>query len=145
MVVVKLFVSSRAGVLAPLGVAARVTPQNIGVTSLAGFTYRRERAASGAFFRAIDIERSNARSLGELVRAVPGVSIASDAILVARDGQTCAPAYFIDGASLGDNAHATAAAIPVGRIFGVEVYSRDVPSVFGDSRGCGAIVIWTKP
>ena len=86
------------------------------------------------------------RRIEKAVRAVPGVSIASDAILVARDGQTaCAPAYFIDGAALGDNAHATAAAIPLSRIFGVEFYSREVPSVFADSRGCGAIVIWTKP
>lgn len=144
MVVVKLFVSARTGVLAPLGVAARVTPQNIGVTSLAGFTYRRERAVSGSFFRAIDIERSVARSLGEVVRAVPGVTVSSDTILVARDGRSCSPAYYIDGVSLGDQAQATAAAIPLGRIFGVEVYTRDVPTTFADAKGCGVVVIWTK-
>lgn len=151
MVVVKLFVSARNGVLAPLGVAARVLPQTIGVGSLAGFTYRRERALGGTFIRGSDVAASGAKSLADVVRSVPGVSI-SDAptpgtVAIARDGRPgCAPRYFVDGAQLGSDLRTTIDALRFDRLFGVEVYTRevDVPSVFADGAPCAVIVIWTN-
>ncbi len=151
LVLVRLFVSAKAGVLAPLGVSARVSPQQIGVTSLSGFTYRRERAQGGTFFRAGDIERSAAHSIAELVRAVEGISVtdvpAANTIVMAEPGEArCAPAYYIDGARLGASPQATIAALPLDRVFGVEVYVRasEIPNVFAEGGECGVIVIWTK-
>ncbi|HEY9228460.1 MAG TPA: carboxypeptidase-like regulatory domain-containing protein [Gemmatimonadaceae bacterium] len=134
MVVVKLFVSARNGVLAPLGVAARLLPQNIGLASLAGFTYRRERAVGGSFFRGADIERANVRSVSEVVSSVPGLAA------------NCAPTHYIDGARLAANIPATLAALSPSQVFGVEVYVReaDFPPVFADGAGCALVVIWTK-
>jgi len=154
LVLVKLFVSARDGVLAPLGVVARVLPQSVGLASLAGFTYRRERAQGGTFFRAADIERSNARSLPELLRSVEGVSVtdtpAPGTITVTRTDRgttsSCAPAYYLDGRMLTGNVTTTIAALPMSRIFGVEVYSRasEIPHVFTDAGACGLVVVWTK-
>jgi hypothetical protein len=151
MVVVKLFVSAQNGVLAPLGVAARVLPQAIGVGSLAGFTYRRERALGGTFIRGSDIAASGAKSLADVVRSVPGISI-SDAptpgtVAIARDGRpACAPRYFVDGVQLGSDPRATIDALRLDRLFGLEVYTReiDVPSVFADGAPCAVIVVWTN-
>jgi hypothetical protein len=127
-VVVKLFVSGRQGVLAPLGIAARVLPQQIGLTSVAGFTYRRERAQAGRFFRAEDIERAGARSIVDLMRSVEMPA-------------GCTPTYYLDGARLSNRPE-----VAIGTIFGVEIYSRDadVPELFADSGACALVVIWTK-
>jgi hypothetical protein len=128
MVVVKLFVSGSQGVLAPLGVAARVLPQQIGLTSLAGFTYRRERAQGGIFLRAEDIERTGARSVVDLLRA---------AALPAG----CTPTYYLDGSRLTNRPD-----VVMGRVFGVEIYTREseVPEVFADAGACAVVVIWTR-
>jgi hypothetical protein len=151
MIVVKLFVSTTTGVLAPLGVAARLVPQNIGVASLAGFTYRRERAVGGTFIRGSDITASGARSLADVVRSIPGVSIsdtpAPRTIAVAREGRApCAPAFYVDGVRLGEDPRSTIDGLRFDRLFGVEVYTResDVPSIFADGAPCAAIVIWTN-
>jgi hypothetical protein len=150
MVVVKLFVSAREGLLAPLGVAARVLPQNVGLTSMSGFTYRRERAQAGSFLDSRDIERTGAASLADLVRTVRGVAITnkpSPGTIALSRGETltCAPAFYVDGVLIGDAA--TIAALSPDRVFGVEVYTTEaeIPSVFSDARGCGAIVVWMKP
>jgi hypothetical protein len=128
LIVVKLFVSGRQGVLAPLGVAARVLPQQIGLTSLAGFTYRRERAQGGTFYRAEDLARTGARSIVDLVRA-------------AELAAGCTPAYYLDGARLAEKPD-----VAVSAVFGVEIYARDteVPELFAESATCAAVVIWTK-
>jgi hypothetical protein len=152
MIVVKLFVSAHGGVLAPLGIAARVLPQHIGLASFAGFTYRRERAQGGVFLRAIDIETKAVRSFADLVGTIQGVSIADEpapgTIVFPRTGaeRACVPDYYLDGAAVTGNAQATIAAIPLDRIFGVEIYHKkaDIPGVFGDAGGCGVIVVWRK-
>jgi hypothetical protein len=134
MVVVKLFVSGRQGVLAPLGVASRVLPQHIGVNSLAGFTYRRERAQAGTFFRAADVERLGARGLGDLLRTVDGFR--SD----------CTPTYYLDGTRLTNDVQPTVGRLPIGNLFGVEAYARaaDVPDIYADPASCAVVVLWTK-
>jgi TonB-dependent Receptor Plug Domain len=151
MIVVKLFVSAKTGVLAPLGVAARLMPQNIGVASLAGFTYRRERAVGGTFLRGSDIAASGAKSLADVVRSIPGVSISDTptpgTIAITREGRApCTPVYHVDGVRLGDDPRSTIGALAFDRLFGVELYTResDVPSVFADGAPCAVIVIWTN-
>jgi len=128
LVVVKLFVSGRQGVLAPLGVAARVLPQHIGLTSLAGFTYRRERAQGGRFFRADEIVRSGAQSIIDLLRT-------------SELPVGCTATFYLDGNRLTKNPD-----VAPGRVFGVEVYTSDadIPELFADSGTCAVVVIWTK-
>ncbi len=134
MVVVKLFISGRQGVLAPLGVAARVSPQQIGLTSLAGFAYRRERAQGGTFLRAADIERTGAQSVTDLVRAAGGAP------------SRCTPTYYLDGTRLTGGSPAGISGLPMSRIFGVEIYTReaDIPALFADATACALVVVWTK-
>jgi hypothetical protein len=134
LVIVKLFVSGRRGVLAPIGVASRVLPQHISVTSLAGFTYRRERAQGGSFFRAVDIERTNVASLTDLTKSVAGMPAA------------CAPTYYLDGTRLGEQSQARLASLPLSSVFGVEIYTRpaDFPELFTDTNTCALVIVWTK-
>jgi hypothetical protein len=130
LILVKLFVSSQQGVLAPLGIVARLSPQNVGTSTPAGFTYRRERGQGGTFFRDLDIQKLAPLSFADLVKDV---------------APRCAPTYYLDGAVLSVGAQATIDAIALTRIFGVEVYTRaaDVPAVFVDPGGCGVIAVWT--
>ena len=151
MVVVKLFVSAQNGVLAPLGVAARLLPQSIGIGSMAGFTYRRERALGGTFIRGGESTARGVKSLADVVRAVPGIAIADaptrGTIRVVRDGRAaCTPTYYVDGVRLGDDSRGTIDALPLDRLFGVEVYTResDIPSIFGDGSPCAVVVVWTN-
>jgi len=141
LVFVKLFVSARKPVTAPLGVAARLLPQQVGLTTLAGFTYRRERALGGEFFQMSDIQRVGARSLPDLLRHVDGIVIGENgSISMRRDSGTCAPVYFIDGK------RAATASVSIANVFGVEVYTKDSenPPVFSEVKGCGVIVVWTR-
>ena len=128
MVIVKLFVSGRQGVLAPLGVAARVLPQQIGLTSLAGFTYRRERAQGGTFLRAEDIERAGAQSIVDLLRS-------------AELPAGCTPTYYLDGNRLSAKPE-----LVLSSVFGTEIYTREseVPELFAETGACAIVVIWTK-
>ena len=153
LVAVKVFVSPTQAVMAPLGVVARVMPKSIGATSLAGFTYRRERKIAGAFFRRDDIARLGARRVADLVRPLAGVRIEGIApadtitFLQADDLPRCRPLYFVDGKLVTGDARAAAEAITMDRVFGVEVYvnAADVPAVYADLAGdCGVIAMWTK-
>jgi hypothetical protein len=157
LVLVKLFVSAREGVLAPIGVAARIRPQQIGPSSIAGFTYRRERGQSGRFFRAVDIERGGARSLADVLRGVNGVTIVdtpAPGTVVFRGGTLgtrendarCTPVYYLDGRAVTGDDRSTMSSLPADRIFGVEVYlsAADIPAPYTDVVGCGLVVVWTK-
>jgi hypothetical protein len=140
LVFVKLFVSAREPVMAPLGIAARLLPQQVGLSTRAGFTYRRERALGGEFFRVSDIERLGARTLADLVRGVENVVIEDRAIRMQRAGATCTPIYFVDGA------RSPAATVSISNVFGVEIYAKEseIPQLFTDATGCGVIVVWTR-
>ena len=151
---VRLFVSAKEALLAPLGVRARVLPTTFGVRDRGGFTYRRERADGGTFFGADEIASSGARSLAELVGGVPGIlssgATAGDTITVLPDNDLprCRPVYYIDGVAVSANVEARLRALAADRLFGVEVYARpaDVPPIFtGALETCGLIAIWTKP
>ncbi|MES2521610.1 MAG: carboxypeptidase-like regulatory domain-containing protein [Gemmatimonadota bacterium] len=157
LVLVKLFVSARQGVLAPLAVAARVLPQNVGPSSIAGFTYRRERAQGGTFLRVSDIERTGAATLADVLRTVSGVSVVDTptpgTIVVGGTGSgagssagRCTPMYVVDGSAASGNARTTMPSVPLERIFGIEVYTNaaEIPAAFTDTAACGLIVIWTR-
>jgi hypothetical protein len=152
LILVKLFVSSQQGVLAPLGIVARLSPQNVGVSSRAGFTYRRERGLGGSFIRDLDIQRKAPLSFADLMKNVEGIAlvdvpVAGSILVVGASGApACAATYFLDGVPLAPaGAQAIIAAIPLTRIFGVEVYTResDIPSIFADPGRCGVIAVWT--
>jgi hypothetical protein len=153
MVVVRFSLATRGGVLAPLGVAARILPQKIGVASRGGFTYRRERGQGGAFFRAADIERLGARSIIDVVRGVDGIGITdaprTGTIVIEQPGAAprCTPVFYLDGRELGETAQSVIAEVPMTRVFGVEVYAKssEIPGLFVDAGRCGVIVVWTKP
>jgi hypothetical protein len=153
LVFVRYFVSSREALLAPLGIRARVLPTTFTITDRGGFTYRRERAGGGVFYRAEEIAASGARSLGELVRRIPGIQVdgaaPADAItfLPAEDLPRCRPVFYIDGHPAAGDIQETVRAIPPSRMFGVEVYAQpaDVPPGFtAANENCGLIAIWTK-
>jgi hypothetical protein len=153
MVVVKVFVSAVQAVMTPLGVTARIVPQELSVGSLAGFTYRRERALGGTFFGVGEIQRAGVSRLADLIRSLDGVRMAgaapTDTVTFLRgdDLPRCRPMYFIDGEPVTGNVESAIAALAMDRVFGVEVYSRpaDVPAVFADAAAeCGAIAIWMK-
>ena len=152
LVFVRFFVSSREALLAPLGIRARVLPTTFAITDRGGFTYRRERAGGGVFFRAEEIQASGARTLAELVRRVPGIQSSGSApaetitILPADDLPRCRPVYYVDGAPAAGDVEATVRALPLERMFGVEVYAlpADIPSAFvAANQNCGLIAIWT--
>lgn len=153
MVVVKFFVSPTLPVIIPLAVATRVFPQTFGITSLGGFTYRRERALGGTFFRTDEIEKSGARTVSDLVRTLAHVQVVgaapTDTVTFMRgdDLPRCRPLYFIDGTPVATNVEATIGAITMDRVFGVEVYTKqsEIPAVFADAgTDCGLVAIWLK-
>ena len=153
LVFVRFSVSSREALLAPLGVRARVKPTTFAITELGGFTYRRERAGGGVFFRAEEIAASGAQTLGGLLRGVPGVVVdatgPAEAIMLlpAEDLPRCKPTYYVDGAAAAGDVETSVRAISLNRMFGVEVYAlpADVPPGFvAANENCGLIAIWTK-
>jgi hypothetical protein len=155
LVLVKLFVSARTGVLTPLGIAARVRPQHVGPASIAGFTYRRERAQGGTFLRAADIERTGAETLTDVLRTLQGVQVIDSpnpgTVVVGAAGDTataprCTPQYFVDGRATVGDTRTTPPSLPLDRIFGIEVYTSaaEIPAIFSDGRACAVIVIWTR-
>jgi hypothetical protein len=154
LVLVKVFVSRRSPVLAPLGIAARLLPESFAITALGGFAYRRERGLSGTFFGAEEIGRTGATTLAEILRGVEGVVVrgAPPASTIAMrapasPGRICAPAVLIDGVRVPAPADSTLSSVALPSIFGLEIYSSpvDIPEVFADIAGdCGVLGIWLK-
>ena len=154
LVIVRLFVSGRRPVLAPLGISVRAGPSSYGVTDLGSFAYRRERGLTGVFFGAGQIRSRGIGSLAELLRGVEGIVVTgvapADSIALRGPGSTapCLPAYFIDGSRIAPAvADSTVRALLMGRVFGVEVYRSpsEVPAVFAELAGeCGMIGIWME-
>ena len=153
LVFVRLFVSAKEALLAPLGVRARVLPTTFGVRDLGGFTYRRERADRGTFFGPEEIAASRARTLVELVGATPGIRTsgpaAGSSIMMMPDDDLpqCRPVIYRDGGIVTGDVEEMVRSIPVDALLGVEVYPRpsDVPPIFaGAVETCGLIALWTK-
>jgi hypothetical protein len=146
LTIVKLFVSSKEPLNAPLAIASRVFPHSIGMNSRAGFTYRRERAQGGEFLRGEDIARTSHRSLLDALRGVEDVDVpttSAEQILVRGQRTPCKPSFFLDGQPSGPTVATT---VPIDRLLGVEVYTRPalLPPAFSDGQACAVIAVWTK-
>ena len=117
--------------------------------SAAAFELRRQRGR-GQFVAQEILERGNARTLGEVLRTVPGVLVACRGVvgrcevrLASGPRGPCVPSYYLDGAPA---SLATGPDFPLVRIRGIEVYrALDVPPQFtvGADR-CGVIAMWTR-
>jgi hypothetical protein len=156
LVLVKLFVSGTQPVLAPLGIAARLKPETLAITALTGFAYRRERGIGGTFLGAEEIQRTGAATFLEVLRSIKEIVITgttpTTTIAMRTTSKqafaTCVPTVLVDGVRVGASvADSTVAALPLPRVFGIEVYPAggDVPAVFADLSGsCGVIGVWTR-
>jgi hypothetical protein len=155
LIVVKLFVSGKTPVMAPLGIVARELPGARAITDLASFAYRRERGLTGVFFGVDDIRTRGAATVADLIRGVDGIIIAgaapADTILMRRTvvgpQPRCRPTFFINGAQLMTSVESTLKSLGMARVFGVEIYVNpsQVPPVHADAiEDCGMIGIWTR-
>ncbi len=132
--------------LDPLEVAQRLS---FGEARRAEFERRRE-AGRGYFVTEEDIRRENPRSLGDLLRHVPGVrmlcrgSVAGCTVRMARAPRECRPDYVVDGF---EASNATSLDMPTVGIVGIEIYRTlsETPLQFlRTDNQCGTIVIWTR-
>ncbi len=132
--------------LDPLEVAQRLS---FGEVRRAEFERRRE-AGRGYFVTEEDIKRENPRSLGDLLRHVPGVrilcrgSVAGCTVRMARAPRECRPDYVVDGF---EASNATSLDMPTVGIVGIEIYRTlsETPLQFlRTDNQCGTIVIWTR-
>jgi hypothetical protein len=154
LVLVNLFVSATRIVAAPIGIAARARPEEFGLRDIGGYSYRSERGITGTFIGAEEVRRRSAGTIADLLRGVDGVIISglapADTVVMRSTlpgpQQTCKPAWFIDGSRVSAVDDSAVRALPLGRIYGIEVYRgpSEIPPVFVDASGdCGLIGIWT--
>jgi hypothetical protein len=159
-------------------VAVRLTPEPIAIPGLAVDHARAVREPSlvrngffdrlsqgvGHFITPVDLERSSATRLTDVLARVPFLRVvraSTDRVLVQDGGSLCAPAVLVDGilASTVEGRRGRAGPIvgSEGDIEGlvalkdveaVEVYrgGGEIPGQFAGMvrRECGAIIIWTK-
>jgi carboxypeptidase family protein/TonB-dependent receptor-like protein len=109
---------------------------------------RRRTSGRGYFITEDEIRHTNATTIQQVLRDVPGVRASCTAagcvMRMARSPRSCLPEYFVDGfpATL-----STTAQLPTVGIVGIEVYRSlsETPQEFIRSdQMCGAIVIWTR-
>jgi hypothetical protein len=116
----------------------------------AGFE-RRRRMGSGFFMGVEELEKHAYAYPTDLVTMAPGVfvrGVGPDALILMRGngGDLCLPTISVDGVRHVGDALDLQALAPVGRIVGVEVYSRtaaiplELPMAM---NGCGVIAFWT--
>ncbi|HEY0970163.1 MAG TPA: TonB family protein [Gemmatimonadales bacterium] len=118
---------------------------------LAGF-YARQEKKTGRYITREQIDRSNGRSLPDLLRTIPGVQVRRvDGLTktVRLRGARCAPLVVVDGFPASAHEFDLEMIDPVS-LEGVEVYSSmaTVPPEFGAARGlerCGVIAVWSRP
>ena len=108
---------------------------------------RRRQEGRGRYYSRADIERRDPRTVGDLLRTVPGMRVDCRGMVcravVARSPRGCQPSYWMDGIP-------TDAAVvwlqPPRDLDGVEVYSgpSETPPELERNSSCGAIVLWTR-
>jgi hypothetical protein len=111
---------------------------------------RRRAAGRGYFVTEDEIKRENPRSLGDLLRHVPGVrmqcrgSMAGCTVRMARAPRECRPDFVVDGF---EASNSTSLDMPTIGIIGIEIYRTlsETPLQFlrADNQ-CGTIIIWTQ-
>lgn len=120
------------------------------LTGPIGGFYRRRAIGTGRYFTAEDIERRNPQRMTDMLRSVPGLSVANRVQGNVRiRGSRCAPVIFFDGQALSSVEFDLDSVDP--RSFeGIEVYSgsSSVPvefqRTFRVSSSCGTILLWSK-
>ena len=142
---------SRLPLLDTLRVAARRTfddPTNW--RSSSAFELRRQKGF-GQFITSDVLTATPARSLGEILRTVPGVLVSCRGALGRCEVRLqssisrgpCSPAYVLDGYPA---TNATGPDFPLVRVHGIEIYrAHEVPTelqAYNDR--CGVIAIWTR-
>lgn len=141
--------TERVTTLAPVSIAGR--SQSTG-TVMQEFM-RRRRQGTGRFLTADQIEKRAAFSVGDLLRAVPGVRIENNLFDQNIFVRNCTPHVFIDDTYLQNGASTLSYLVRPEEVAGIEVYSSLVstPPQFqrmdagaGVGGGCGSIVVWTK-
>ncbi|HJS42889.1 MAG TPA: TonB-dependent receptor [Gemmatimonadales bacterium] len=109
----------------------------------------RRRGGRGVFITQEQVEKGHAATMGDLLRAVPGVRLncrsGSCTAQMTRGARgICAADWVVDGMPA---TYSSSPAMPVVGIVGVEIYRSpgEAPAQFlkSDSQ-CGVIVIWTK-
>ena len=141
--------------LTPVRVAVESAPRS---RSLREF-YERVRRGPGQYLTRSDIERRDVRTLTDLFRTVPGISMSSTifgetpmmeakgSMLPDRGSSDCAVQYFLDGTPITPPEGAIGFDVDLNDVEGIEIYRRGtlVPSRFQRQRGsCGVILIWKR-
>ena len=110
---------------------------------------RRQKTGAGQYVLRVDIEKTGANSLQDVVRTLRGVNLdcstggAGCVIRMVRAPMRCLPEYIVDDVQ--DNEFGPSVAVR--DIEAIEVYTgpTDVPGEYaGRNAGCGVIVIWTR-
>lgn len=108
---------------------------------------RRVQRGNGQFVTPETLRRSQARTLAEILRTVPGVWIACAGhrceIRLMGSTRPCAPSIYLDGANA---TNAAGPDFPLQRIMGIEVYrASDAPIELRPlNERCGVVAIWTR-
>lgn len=107
----------------------------------------RSTSGVGQFITPDLLRRTHARTLGEVMRQVPGVWVACAGhrcdIRLLSSTRPCTPRFFLDGHPANNS---TGPDFPLQRILGIEVYrASDAPMQLqvADER-CGVVAIWTR-
>ena len=144
--------------VAPLRLVSREYPRNYPRTAANGFSFRARRAVGGTYFDSVQVERSGATRVVELLAGVTGISVnlATPSVTFSKPAarpvrgalpvmEPCTPMFFSNG-ELERDAQRVLSVAPA-QIRGIEVYptSAEVPIAFRmGSTGCGVVAIWTR-
>ncbi len=108
---------------------------------------RRRASGRGRYFTREEIERRDPKTLGDLLRMVPGLRLECRGMVCrvhsARGGRSCVPGYFMDGLPVDGNAIWLT---PPQDLQAMEVYAgpSETPPELEHRASCGAIVLWTR-
>jgi hypothetical protein len=130
----------------------RITARRGGRNTLLDFMDRRRRAGTGRFLTSDEIAKVGSIFTGDLFRMMPGMTVVptgTDSRLTMRGGAfgRCEPSVFLDGMRMADiGLNELNAMVRPTDIIGIESYTAmGTPGQFYDPRGCGSVVIWTRP
>jgi hypothetical protein len=117
---------------------------------LAGYYERLQRRSSGTFISRDVIDRSNNKTLSQLLSSTPGVSALRMRVGagVRMRGRSCRPLVWLDGTPLSAG-EVDLDAFPLATLHGIEVYlgSTNTPSAYTALRGqssCGTVLLWSR-
>ena len=129
----------------------RVVGQRVYDRDRSGFL-RRQRAGHGFFMDERTIDRIKPIDAYQLLARAPGARVTTQGfrkLLLFRDrgGGSCIPTIVLDGMRLpSDFAGELESLVHARHLAAIEVYRGiQAPAEFADLRGCGTVVLWTKP